>query len=84
MTNLTIPMTFEATAQRRSAHTAVIYLGTSFSYAKVRTMAECFAAALCDKGLQPGERVMKPALRRASVNEVLRFRSSIMLILSLS
>jgi acyl-CoA synthetase (AMP-forming)/AMP-acid ligase II len=41
---------FEATAQRRGHHTAIIYLGTKYSYLKVKELAERFAAALVDLG----------------------------------
>ena len=56
--NQTIPMTFEATARNRGAQTAIIYLGTRYSYETVLTMAESFAAALLDKGITPGQRVI--------------------------
>ena len=42
----------------RGNHTAVIYLGTRYSYDTVREMAGQFAAALLDLGVAPGERVM--------------------------
>ncbi|MEW6666630.1 MAG: AMP-binding protein [Thermodesulfobacteriota bacterium] len=49
---------FEETAKRRGRHTALVYLGTRFSYLRLREMAEQFAAALLDLGVQPGERVI--------------------------
>ena len=49
---------FEAASQRRGNHSAVIYLGTRYSYHTVRKMAERFAAALLDLGVTPGDRVM--------------------------
>ena len=49
---------FESTARNRVHHTAVIYLGTRFSYRKLRELADAFAAALIDKGLVPGQRVV--------------------------
>ena len=49
---------FDAVAERRGDHTAVIYLGTRYSYKTVREMAGRFAAALQDIGVEPGERVM--------------------------
>jgi long-chain acyl-CoA synthetase len=49
---------FEETAKRRGRHTAVIYLGTRFSYLRLKEMAEQFAAGLLDLGVQPGERVI--------------------------
>lgn len=56
--NCTIPMVFDAVADRRSDHAALIYLGTRFSYQTLRNMAERFAAALLDNGLEPGRRVI--------------------------
>jgi len=50
--------TFEAVADVRHRHSAVIYLGTRYSYEKLKEMAECFAAALLDNGLKPGNRVV--------------------------
>ena len=49
---------FEATAKRRGRHTAVIYLGTKYSYLKVKDLAERFAAALVSLGVVPGQRVV--------------------------
>jgi len=49
---------FDAVADRRGDHTAVIYLGTRYSYKTVREMANRFAASLLDLGVTPGERVM--------------------------
>jgi len=51
-------MTFALVADSRDDHTAVIYLGTRYSYQKVRAMAESFAAALLDNGFEPGQRVI--------------------------
>lgn len=56
--NCTVPMVFDAVADRRSDHAALIYLGTRFSYQTLRSMAERFAAALLDNGLEPGRRVI--------------------------
>lgn len=50
--------TFAATAERRAGHTAVIFLGTQFSYRKVQNLAERFAAALVDMGVEFGNKVM--------------------------
>jgi long-chain acyl-CoA synthetase len=50
--------TFETVARKRARKTAVIYLGTRFSYATVRELAERFAAALIDMGVRPGERIL--------------------------
>ncbi|MFH0725107.1 MAG: class I adenylate-forming enzyme family protein [Pseudomonadota bacterium] len=49
---------FEAIARKRAGHTAVIYIGTRFSYQTLQSMAESFAAALQDKGVGPGDRVI--------------------------
>jgi long-chain acyl-CoA synthetase len=49
---------FESTAERRGQHTAVIYLGTKYSYLKVKDLAERFAAALVNLGVSPGQRVV--------------------------
>ncbi|MFW6055079.1 MAG: class I adenylate-forming enzyme family protein [Thermodesulfobacteriota bacterium] len=49
---------FEETARRRGSHPAVIYLGTRFSYQRVRQFAEKFAAALAGLGVNSGDRVM--------------------------
>ena len=38
--------------------TAVIYLGTRFSYNTIMRFAEDFAASLCDQGVEEGERVI--------------------------
>ncbi len=54
----TIYAAFESTAERRERHTAVIYLGTRYSYEKVKRLSEAFAAALVDHGLSPGRRVV--------------------------
>jgi long-chain acyl-CoA synthetase len=54
----TIYETFNVTADQRGNHTAVIYLGTRYSYTRVRRMAEAFAAALIDKGFTAGQRVV--------------------------
>ena len=45
-------------AEKRADHTAVIYLGTRYSYRTIKNMVERFAAALIDKGITPGQKVM--------------------------
>ena len=50
--------TFADTVARRSNHTAVVYLGTRFSYQTVADLACRFAAALQEAGIQPGQKVM--------------------------
>ena len=49
---------FEETANKRADHTAVIYLGTRYTYRRLQDMAERFASALQNLGVQPGQRVM--------------------------
>ena len=49
---------FEAMALKRGNHTAVIYLGTRYSYLEVKNLAERFALALQALGVTPGQRVM--------------------------
>jgi long-chain acyl-CoA synthetase len=49
---------FAETAERRADHPAVIYLGSRFSYRRVRQLAEAFAAALAGLGVSAGQKVM--------------------------
>lgn len=49
---------FEAVAQRRGRDTALIYLGTRYSYRQLKQMAERFAAALVDIGVRPGQKIV--------------------------
>ena len=61
MTNSGIPnifSTFAATAERHPDKTAVYYLGTRFTYRKLKDLAERFAVALSANGIEPGQRVM--------------------------
>jgi len=61
MTNSSIPnifSTFAATAERHPDKTAVYYLGTRFSYRKLKNLSERFAAALNANGVKAGQRVM--------------------------
>jgi long-chain acyl-CoA synthetase len=55
---INIYSTFADTANRRSEHPAVIYLGNRFSYRRVKGLAERFAAALNEIGVEPGQKVM--------------------------
>jgi long-chain acyl-CoA synthetase len=57
-TNHNIYSTFAATAERHPDKTAVYYLGTRFSYRKLKNLSERFAAALSANGVEPGQRVM--------------------------
>ena len=49
---------FATIADRRGDHTAVIYLGTRFSYRQVADLAERLAAALIDLGAGEGRKVI--------------------------
>ena len=49
---------FAATAEAYSRKTAVIFLGTRYSYSQLKQMAEAFAAALVNIGMAGGERVI--------------------------
>ena len=50
--------TFEAVARKKGNRTAIIYLGTKYSYLKLQDLAERFAAALADMGLRKGQRII--------------------------
>jgi long-chain acyl-CoA synthetase len=50
--------TFAATADGRKDNTAIVYLGTQFSYHHVKDLAERFAAALTDMGVATGQKVV--------------------------
>lgn len=54
----TITAAFESMARKRSQETAVIYLGSRYSYEKVKTLSDAFAAALIDKGFRAGQRAV--------------------------
>lgn len=58
MTYQTIPKAFEATAETRKGHTAVVYLGTCYSYRRVLGMVRVFSKALIQIGIEPGQRVI--------------------------
>ncbi|MGD8716201.1 MAG: class I adenylate-forming enzyme family protein [Desulfobacterales bacterium] len=49
---------FAETAKRRENHTAVFYLGTRYSYSRIRTLADRFASALTDMGVTAEQKVM--------------------------
>jgi long-chain acyl-CoA synthetase len=49
---------FAETAERRGDHPAVIYLGTTFSYRRLKRLAEAFAAGLAGLGVTAGQKVM--------------------------
>ncbi|MEE9610167.1 MAG: class I adenylate-forming enzyme family protein [Desulfatiglandales bacterium] len=50
--------TFEGVVERRGNSTAVTYLGTRYSYLRLRDMAGRFATALVDMGVEPRERII--------------------------
>jgi len=49
---------FAETAERRRKHTAVVYLGSRYSYGRVKELSEAFAAGLAKLGITAGSRVM--------------------------
>ncbi|MGD9371061.1 MAG: class I adenylate-forming enzyme family protein [Desulfobacterales bacterium] len=49
---------FAETAKRRENHTAVFYLGSRYSYSRIRTLADRFASALTDMGVTAEQKVM--------------------------
>ncbi len=49
---------FAETAERRGNHTAVFYLGTRYSYSRIRELADRFASALTGMGVTTGQKVM--------------------------
>jgi long-chain acyl-CoA synthetase len=55
---LNIYSAFEKVAADRGQHTAVNYLGTQFSYLKLKDLAERFAAALTEMGVKPGQKTI--------------------------
>ncbi|MEJ2284088.1 MAG: long-chain fatty acid--CoA ligase, partial [Desulfobacterales bacterium] len=56
--NNTIYSIFAKAAERHPDKTAVIYLGTRFSYRKLQNLSQRFAAALDAKGVNAGQQVM--------------------------
>jgi long-chain acyl-CoA synthetase len=57
-TNPNIYATFAETAKQRKNHTALVYLGTRFTYQRLKDMADRFAAALDDTGLKAGQKIV--------------------------
>ena len=57
-TNHNIYTTFAAAVENNSDKTAVYYLGTRFSYRKLKNLSERFAAALGANGIRAGQKVM--------------------------
>ena len=58
MVNNNIFSAFEAAAEKRGNDSAVIYLGTRYSYRKLKDLSERFAAALIDIGFKPGQKTI--------------------------
>ena len=54
----TIYSSFAKTAEHRKDHTAVVYLGTRFSYREIQDMANCFGTALADMGIKAGQKII--------------------------
>ncbi len=54
----TISATFETVALERGSRTAIIYLGTRYSYLKLKGLVDRFSAALSDMGLGDGQRII--------------------------
>ena len=57
-THQNIYSAFAAAADQRKDHTAIVYLGTRFSYHDVKNLAERFAAALNEMGVKAGHRII--------------------------
>jgi long-chain acyl-CoA synthetase len=55
---MTIPQAFDRLAERHPAKTAVVYLGTRYSYGRLRRWSEAFAAGLQRLGVRAGDRVL--------------------------
>jgi long-chain acyl-CoA synthetase len=49
---------FDRMSETYPKRTAIIYLGESFSYRRLRDLSERFAGALVDLGVRKGDRVM--------------------------
>ncbi len=56
--NNNIYSVFAAAAERNPDKTAVYYIGTRFSYRKLKNLSERFAAALSANGVEAGQKVM--------------------------
>ncbi len=56
--NSSIYAAFAETAERRRNHTAVIYLGSRYSYGRVKKLAEAFSGGLARIGITAGSKVM--------------------------
>jgi long-chain acyl-CoA synthetase len=56
--NKDIFSSFAETAERRKNHTAIVYLGSRFSYSKLKELADSFADALRDAGVTAGQTII--------------------------
>ncbi len=54
----TIPQAFDRLAAEHPDKTAVVYLGSRYSYRRVAELSDRFAAGLVGLGIKPGDRVM--------------------------
>jgi len=53
-----IPLAFDQRAQEHPGKTAVVYLGTAYTYADLQGLSDRFAAGLLARGFNPGERAV--------------------------
>jgi long-chain acyl-CoA synthetase len=58
VTTETVYSTFDSVAERRKSHTAIIYLGTRYSYREIKKLSDYFASALLHLGIKPGEKII--------------------------
>ncbi len=49
---------FEKTAEKYPDNTAVVYIGTRYSYSKIKEMAERLSVSLSEQGVHPGEKII--------------------------
>ena len=49
---------FETSAEKQKDNTAVVYLGTRFSYHKISDLVDRFAAAMMDMGIVSGQKII--------------------------
>ncbi len=55
---INIPSAFDALAKAHPGKTAVVYLGTAFTYADLQGLSDRFASGLLARGFTPGERAV--------------------------
>jgi long-chain acyl-CoA synthetase len=56
--NNNIYLAFGTRAESRKDNTAVVYLGTRFSYGNIKDLVDSFAAALTKMGIEPGQKII--------------------------